>query len=83
MNQQVKLPTVAVPSITSGHMIIPAPVISATTVAELLHYRHASSFHSNRARLEAHGFPPKLPALNGWSYAAVMRWIEKHGEAAQ
>lgn len=83
MNQRVKLPTVTVPALVDGVMSIPAPVIPAITVAELLHYRHAACFHANRARLEAHGFPPKLPGLNGWSYAAIMRWIENNGEAAQ
>jgi hypothetical protein len=37
------------------------------------------SFYSRREQLEALGFPPKLPGLNGWSRAAILRWIETNG----
>ncbi|MEQ9244503.1 MAG: hypothetical protein RLO21_00795 [Nitratireductor sp.] len=59
----------------------PAPaVLSATGVARLLNLNE-SYFRNRRATLERdHGFPPKLPGINGWSKAAVMRWISTNGE---
>ncbi|MBZ9856730.1 hypothetical protein LB566_23340 [Mesorhizobium sp. CA13] len=52
------------------------PVLSAIEVAELLGWKTVESFRNNRRRLEAAGFPKKLPGAPGWSRAAVMRWID-------
>jgi hypothetical protein len=54
-------------------------VISAIEVARLLRYKCRESFLNKRVALEAHGFPPKLPGLNGWSRPAIMRWLENNG----
>lgn len=54
-------------------------VISAAEVAGLLGRRCVESFYNNRKKLEAAGFPPKLPGINGWSRAAITRWIEANG----
>lgn len=56
-------------------------VVNAEGVAALLGYRTANSFLTRRRVLEAaHGFPRKLPGLNGWSRAAVLRWVATNGE---
>lgn len=65
-----------------NHRDRPAPrpmVVSATEVAELLGWRSADSFHRNRAALEEHGFPRKLPGINGWSRPAITRWLTTNG----
>jgi hypothetical protein len=54
---------------------IPAPVINADKVAELLELKSGDAFLRRRPKLT--GFPDKLPGLNGWSFAAVMRWINR------
>lgn len=51
------------------------PVIRAATVAALLNCSEGA-FRNKRRNLERDGFPPKLPGCNGWSRAAVMRWID-------
>ena len=56
------------------------PVVSAEEVAEMLHWSSAATFYTKRPMLEAKGFPPKLPGINGWSRAAVLRWIETNGQ---
>jgi hypothetical protein len=56
------------------------PVLKADAVASLLGYRCTASFHNKRAALEAAGFPRKLPGINGWSSAAILRWVETSGE---
>lgn len=58
----------------------PRPVLKAIELAELLGWRTEQSFHTARPKLEAAGFPRKLPGINGWSRACVMRWIETNGE---
>lgn len=55
-------------------------VITAQEVAKLLGYRCRKSFDDKRQTLEKLGFPPKVPGLNNWSRAAVLRWIETNGE---
>jgi hypothetical protein len=61
-------------------MLVPKPVINATTVATLLN-RTEGWFHNRRVVMEErYGFPPKLPGMAGWSYACVMRWIETNGQ---
>lgn len=56
------------------------PIIRAEDVAKLLNYTAAASFYNARAALEQNGFPRKLPGVNGWSRACIMRWIETNGE---
>lgn len=68
----------------NAHSLPPAPVeppavVNAAGVARLLGRRTAGSFLNARARLEAQGFPPKLPGINGWSRAAVLRWVATNG----
>lgn len=55
------------------------PVLSAADVAVLLRRKSVAGFHQARTRLEAKGFPKKLPGINGWSRAAVMHWINTNG----
>ncbi len=38
------------------------------------------TFGEKRQQLEERGFPRRLPGLNGWSRAAVERWIATNGE---
>lgn len=58
-------------------------VVNAQQVAALLGFRSVTSFSTERrTRLEANGFPAKLPGLNGWSRPAIMRWLEANGETA-
>jgi predicted DNA-binding transcriptional regulator AlpA len=53
------------------------PVINAKKVADLLGYTDVGSFYHKRPMLEArHGFPRKLPGMNGWSSKAILAWIE-------
>ncbi len=54
-------------------------VLTAAGVARLLNLTDGY-FRNRRAELEAFGFPKKLPGLNAWSKAAVMRWIATNGE---
>lgn len=56
-------------------------VISAEEVARILSYHCRDSFLDKRVELESHGFPGKLPGLNGWSKPAIMRWLENNGKA--
>jgi predicted DNA-binding transcriptional regulator AlpA len=58
---------------------MPRPVLRAGEVADLLGYRCTASFYSRREALEAAGFPPRLPGVNGWSRAAILRWIDSNG----
>lgn len=53
------------------------PVIPAARVAELLNCTEGT-FLNKRRKLERAGFPEKLPAINGWSRKAVMRWIDSN-----
>ena len=57
-------------------------VLTAKEIAPLLGWRSVESFYNNRAKLEAGGFPPKLPGVNSWSRAAVLRWIDSNGDQA-
>lgn len=63
-----------------SHATETRPVLKAAELAELLGWRTEQSFHANRATLEAAGFPKKLPGINAWSRACVLRWIETNGE---
>lgn len=54
------------------------PVLTAAEVAVWLRCSE-ETFRNKRRDLEGHGFPPKLPGVNGWSRAAVLRWIETNG----
>lgn len=55
------------------------PTLYARQVADMLGFSEAY-FLDRRASLEAeHGFPGKLPGLNRYSRAAVLRWIETNG----
>lgn len=60
---------------------IAAPIVlTAVQVAELLGWQSADSFYRHRKALEAHGFPRKLPGINGWSRPAILRWVRTNGE---
>lgn len=56
------------------------PVLKGEQVAGLLGFRTRATFDAKRPALEAAGFPRKLPGLNRWSRACVLRWIETNGE---
>lgn len=71
--------TIPIPSVGIPAMLTPKPVIQADTVARMLGLRSANAFIIRRAGLETAGFPPKLPGINGWSYAAILRWIDDNG----
>lgn len=75
------LPTSVARAHETPALVMPRPVVKVDEVAELLGYRSARSFYNRRRELEAAGFPRKLPGINGWSRAAIMRWIENGGEA--
>lgn len=70
------------PAYLSLPTILPA-VMSAEEVARLLRRRSAQAFLRDRPRLEAAGFPKKLPGMNLWSGAAIMRWLETNGATSQ
>lgn len=56
-------------------------VIKADEVAAILGYRGRDGFsRERRLRLEAAGFPRKVPGLNGWSRPAIERWLEANGD---
>ncbi|TCD15166.1 hypothetical protein [Oricola cellulosilytica] len=55
-------------------------VMTAREVAAALGWKTENSFRQHRLDLEAHGFPAKLPGINGWSRAAVERWVATNGE---
>jgi hypothetical protein len=55
------------------------PVLSTADVSACLAIS-VETFRSRLRPLYAAGFPPRLPALNGWSRACVLRWIETNGE---
>lgn len=55
-------------------------VISAVEISRLLGRRDPNFFYSVRPKLEAAGFPRKLPGIAAWSRAAVERWIDGNGE---
>lgn len=57
----------------------PRHVLKRGEVAELLRLSEYT-FGEKRLQLEERGFPRKLPGINGWSAAAVRRWIETNGE---
>lgn len=71
------------------NLILPPPVavhepaqpavLTAGQVAFLLRCSE-DTFRNKRRRLEAAGFPRKLPGCARWSRAAVLRWIETNGE---
>jgi hypothetical protein len=52
--------------------------LNAAGVAGLLGLRE-DYFRSIRRKLEAGGFPPKLPGINKWSRFAVRQWIRTNG----
>lgn len=62
--------------------VLPA-VMSAAEVARLLRRRSVNAFLSDRRRLEAAGFPRKLPGTNLWSGPAILRWLETNGETCK
>lgn len=68
------------PMVEQPAVLIPAPAVNAAAVARLLGYAAAEYFYRRRPALERLGFPPKLPGVNAWSSAAVLRWIETNGE---
>lgn len=59
------------------------PTMKAEEVARALGMRSAASFYNRRGVLEKAGFPARLPGLNAWSRAAVLRWIATNGETFQ
>lgn len=61
------------------HQPAPPPVVRAAEVAALLNFSSERYFFERRRRLEADGFPRKLPGINGWSRAAILSWIETGG----
>lgn len=70
------------PSYLSLPTVLPA-TLSAAEVARLLRRRSSQAFLRDRPRLEAAGFPKKLPGMNLWSGPAIMRWLETNGLTAQ
>ncbi|MEO9614299.1 MAG: hypothetical protein ABJG86_11225 [Nitratireductor sp.] len=83
MNQHQKRPGWPPSVIDMGGAADPArgrPVLKAAGVAWLLNMRE-DNFRNRRPALEAAGFPKKLPGINGWSRACVLRWIETNGES--
>lgn len=72
----------ALPVFAPETLLTLPPVIPAKTVAEVLGVV-VSSFYTRREQLEKIGFPPKLPGINGWSRAAILRWIETNGQTYQ
>lgn len=58
------------------------PILKAADVAGLLRMA-VQNFYNRRHALEANGFPKKLPGMNAWSRAAVLRWIETNGQTFQ
>lgn len=66
------------PSVAPEVMLLLPPVIKAADVAKLLNVR-VETFYTRRETLEALNFPPKLPGINGWSRAAILRWVETNG----
>lgn len=61
--------------------VLPA-VLSSEEVARLLRRRSAQAFLRDKPRLEAAGFPRKLPGMNLWSGPAIMRWLETNGDTS-
>lgn len=57
----------------------PRHVLKRGEVADMLRLSEYT-FGEKRLQLEERGFPRKLPGINGWSAAAVRRWIETNGE---
>ena len=55
-------------------------VISASEISRLLGRRDPDYFYRVRPKLEAAGFPSKLPGVAAWSRAAVERWIDGNGD---
>lgn len=72
----------ALPVLTPETLLTLPPVIPAKVVAEILHIT-TEHFYSRKKQLENLGFPPKLPGVNGWSRATIMRWIETNGGSYQ
>lgn len=54
-------------------------VVRAEEVARILGFRNRTSFDHKRPTLEAHGFPARLPGLNGWSRPAILSWLAANG----
>lgn len=54
-------------------------VIRAEEVAHLLGFKSRRSFDTKRPNLEGHGFPGKLPGLNGWSRIGILNWLAANG----
>jgi len=66
--------------IEAAAVLMPKPVLNAGEVARLLGYASAESFLNARRRLEAAGFPARLPGMRDWSWAAIARWLATNGE---
>lgn len=57
-----------------------APAMTAEEVAAALQYS-AKHFNEIRQKLEATGFPRRMPGTARWSRRAVMDWIHSGGQS--
>lgn len=59
--------------------MLPPRLMNAREVAAYLR-RSPSWFRSQRTRLEAEGFPKRLPSMRLWDTAAIDAWLDRIGQ---